>query len=86
MWQTLWFSYFKKENIILDCKKLRLRSKAMFHILSAEISAPWLNGWLEMKGKVRIGKENKYRNEVRVIKMLVTAIEDWEEIKKARTG
>jgi len=29
-----------------------------------------------MKGKVRIGKENKYRNEVRVTKMLVRAVED----------
>jgi len=30
--------------LILDCKKLRFRSKAKFHILSAENSAPSLNG------------------------------------------
>jgi hypothetical protein len=29
-----------------------------------------------MKGKVRMGKENKYRNEVREIKMLLTAVVD----------
>jgi hypothetical protein len=41
---------------------------------------------LETKGKVRIGKENKWRSEVGVIKMLVTAVVDGGEIIRAKVG